>query len=223
MELPPEFGELPRLACPECGSTARAFSEAMGSGNYLCAGGSISLVHTRPGLQSTADADDQGKITLTAKGPAPRNEEGALEMCLRLVRALNKAGASWVDPVEGDQDVDAQATDDAGQVLKMQVVRASNNGRLWQQVSEAGSATVSYDATEVAREMIEAIRKKSGKYPAEQKGELTLVLDSARTPSHTFQTVFDTFREKHRDECRRAGFAAVWAIGPHDSLVNRLD
>lgn len=192
-------------------------------GSYLVFGGSLSLIHTRPGLQSTAQADDQGKITLTATGPGPRNEDGALEMCARLVQTLNKRGGDWSVAIKGKQDIDGYSTDSAGNKLQMQVVRASNNNRLWQVVNEAGSATIDYIASTAAREMIDAILKKSGKYPAEQKKQLLLVLDAARTPSHTFQQVIDAFRTQHLQACQEAGFAQVWAVGPQDSLVERLD
>jgi hypothetical protein len=192
-------------------------------GGYLVFGGSVSLIHTRPGLQSTAQADDQGKITLTAAGPGPRNEDDALEICARLVRTLNKTGADWSVPVDSKQDIDGYSTNSAGNKLQIQVVRASNNNRLWQIVNEAGSATIDYIASSAAREMIDAILKKSGKYPAEQKKELSLVLDAARTPSHTFRQVLDAFRAQHLKKCQKAGFAQVWAVGPQDSLVERLD
>jgi len=223
IELPPEFGDMPHPPCPACQSTLRAFYMIAELGGYLVVGGSASLIHTRPGLQSTAQADDQGKITLTATSPGPRNEEGALEICARLVRTLNKTGGDWSVPVEGKQDIDGYSTNPAGNKLQMQAVRASNNNRLWQLVNEAGSATIDYTASTAAREMIDAILKKSGKYPAEQKRELSLVLDAARTPSHTFQQVLDAFRGQHLEDCQKAGFAQVWAVGPQDSLVERLD
>jgi hypothetical protein len=193
------------------------------TGNYLVFGQSVSLIHARPGVQSTAEADDQGKITLTATGPGPRNEDDALDVCARLVRAMNSAGGTWSAPAKGEQDIDGCSTNTADEKLNMQVVRASNNGKLWQEVNREGSATINYDASDVAREMIDAIRKKSGKYAAPQKMALTLVLDAARTPSHTFQRVLDVFRAEHLEECQRAGFAQVWAVGPRDELVVRLD
>lgn len=223
IELPPEFGDMPREPCPACQSTARAFHMAAERGDYLVVGGCASLIHTRPGLQSTAQADDQGKITLTATGPGPRNEDGALEICARLVRILNKTGEDWSVPVEGHQDIDGYSTNPSGDELLMQVVRASNNNKLWQDVNKAGSVTIDYDPNTAAREMIEAIRKKSEKYPAEQKRKMSLVLDAARTPSHTFQQVLDAFRALHSEESQKAGFAQIWAVGPQDSLVERLD
>ena len=222
-DLPREFGDTPRLPCPACQSTLRKFDMTTEQGSYLVVGGSASLLHTRPGLQSTAQADDQGKITLAAIGPGPRNEEDALEICARLVRTLNRMGGDWSAPVKGKQDIDGYSMNPAGQKLRMQVVRASTNTRLWQEVNEVGSATIDYIASTAAREMIDAILKKSRKYPAEQKRGMSLVLDAARTPSHTFQQVLDAFRAQYLEECQKAGFAQVWAVGPQDSLVQRLD
>jgi hypothetical protein len=79
------------------------------------------------------------------------------------------------------------------------------------------------DATTAAGELMSGIRKKAAKYPAAQKKAMTLVLDSGRTPGLTFQLVFDAFRKLHLEECKNAGFAEVWAVGPHEGLVFRLD
>lgn len=222
-ELPPEFGDLPRQPCPVCQSTLREFILIVEPASYLVVAGSASLIHKRPGLQSTAEADDQGRITLTATGPSPRNEDGALEICARLVRTLNKMGGHWSNPVEGKQDIDGYSMDPIGNKLQMQVVRASNDKRLWREVNETGLATSVYVASTAARELIDAILKKAGKYPTEQKSEMLLVLDAAMTPSHTFQQVLDAFRAKHLEECQKAGFLQVWVVGPQESLVERLD
>ncbi len=170
-ELPPEFGEMPRKPCLECGSTSRDFTLMAEPAHFQIVGCPASLIHTRPGLQSTADADDEGRITLTATGPAPRNEDDALEVCERLVRALNSMGENWSIPAEGEQDIDGFATNANGNLLEMQVVRACNNGGLWQQVNDSGSATIEYVARTAAREMLAAILKKSGKYPQSAEKE----------------------------------------------------
>jgi len=52
-----------------------------------------------------------------------RNEEDALEVCARLVRALNTTGENWSAPVKGKQDIDGYSTNPAGDKLQMQVVR----------------------------------------------------------------------------------------------------
>jgi hypothetical protein len=213
--------ESPCQACPTCGSTSRTFDETMNGGVVL--GGGASSIQSRPGLQSTAELDDDGKITLNAAGPGPRNEEDGLEICARMVRMLNKSGGEWSHPVEGSQDIDGHSTNPVGDELRMQVVRASNNNTLWEGVNKNGSAIIDYNPSTAAREMIEAIRGKSRRYPPEQKRRLILLLDAARTPSHTFKQVLDQFQEQHRTECQKAGFAQVWAVGPHDGLVERLD
>src|SRR5438445_2084764 len=77
-ELAPEFCQMPRNPCPECGSTARVFARQAQDG--LCVNDATSWKQRRPGVQSAAKLTDQGQITLTASGPSPRNEEDALEI-----------------------------------------------------------------------------------------------------------------------------------------------
>ena len=121
------------------------------------------------------------------------------------------------------QDIDGYATNADGDKLEMQVVRASNNGKMWQEINDAGSATVAYDVTAAAGELIGAVRKKVAKYSDTQRKAITLVLDAGRTPNITFQNVLNHFQRDHLEECQKAGFAQVWVVGPHDSLVERLD
>jgi hypothetical protein len=220
--LTAEYEAWPRVPCPECGATVRDFDEDAGFGGVV-AGGRASAVHGRPGLKSKAEADDDGRITLKATGPSPRNEEDALQTCARLVKFLNGVGADWSDPRRGDQDIDCCSTNSAGAKLEMQVVRASTSEQFWQELNKAGSAHVDHVAGTLADELIGAIRKKASKYSPAQKKGIVLVLDATRTPSHTFQQVFDAFRAQHLEECQKAGFAQVWVVGSQDSLVERLD
>jgi hypothetical protein len=186
-------------------------------------GHSARLVHRRPGLNSTAEADDQGRITLNVTGPSPKNEEDALEICARLVRMLNEHGETWSDPVRGEQDIDGYSENLTGDKLRMQVVRAINDTEFWRQLNEDGSATIEFTALTVANELMNTIRKKASKYPAAQRNSLTLVLDASRTPSHTFQRVIDVFHQQHLPDCKAAGFAQIWVVGPQDGIVQRLD
>lgn len=196
----------------------------VGVGTFKLVGGDVSLIHTRPGLQSEAQRDDQGRITLNNTGPSPRNEQDALEICARLVRVLNAKGETFSEPIKGDRDLDAISINTTGKTLEMQVTRSRTNQKLWQTLNRNGLSSTSYVDATAAAEIMVAIRQKSErKYPSKQKEKLFLVLDAARTPSHTFQSVLDTSRSRHLKECKEAGFAAVWLVGPHDSLVSRLD
>ena len=186
-------------------------------------GGAVSLIHTRPGLDSTAQADDQGRVKLTVTGSSPKNEDDALDICARFVRVLNLKGGNWTAPKQGEQDVDGYSTTSADEVLKMQVVRACHNPELWKDLTQSGTASTESIASEVAKDMFAAIRKKSLKYPSTQKKELTLLLDAARTPIYTFRQVLDEFKANHLLACQKAAFQQVWVIGPQDSLVERID
>jgi hypothetical protein len=186
-------------------------------------GDGIAWVQTRPGIQSTAQLTDYGKITLDATGPAPRNEEDALAICQRLVQLLNSSGGSWSAPAVGHQDIDAESMNTDGDRLQMQVVRASDDTSFWRDLNVSGMASREYNATSAAAQFMAVVDKKAAKYASAQKKVLTLVLDAARTPNLTFSGVVTAFGAAHLAECREAGFAQVWAVGPHEGLVERLD
>lgn len=230
-ELASEPPGVERAACPFCGCTRRAFSRSV-SEDVGDVTETLSWVQGRGGAGSHADLDDKNDIRMTVVGPSPRNEEGALEACSRLVRKLNRDGADWTEPVAAStqDEVDATSHDrrDPARKMAMQVVRVTpkdslSNTPMWQRVSRDGAADVGLTAADAARDLMDAIEKKSKKYPAAQKAELTLVIDVSSTVSHTFRPVFDAFAAQHLDACRSAGFAAVWAIGSTDELVARLD
>jgi len=130
-----------------------------------------------------AQLTDCGKITLDATGPAPRNEEDALEICHRLVQVLNSSGCKWSAPVAGHQDIDAESMNTDGDRLQMQVVRATEDTSFWRDLNVSGTASREYNTTSAAAQLLAVIRKKAAKYASTQKEVLTLVLDAARTPT----------------------------------------
>lgn len=220
-EVAPHTDTFPRGPCPRCGATPGNIRRECADGPHTS--DAISWEQSRPGTQSTAKLYGEGQITLTAFGPSPKNEEDGLEMCARLVRKLNREGAHWSDPVEGEQDIDGWSHDSTGKKLKMQVVRASNNERMWSQIGRDGMAVINTDLASVANEIMASIRKKGAKYGEAEKRVLTLILDAGRTPSHTFQNVLDVFGKTFGEECKATGFAAIWSVGSRDDLVVRLD
>lgn len=190
----------------------------------------VSWEMTRGPIGRRGVLDDQGNIEVDISGAAPVNEDGVREVCERLVRRLNADGASWGPVVEGDDvpgtsDVDAIARclEDTSLILRMQVVRASNNGARWRALREQGRIAEQTDVVAVADELIEPIARKAAKYPADQKRVLTLVVDASQLASHTFDPVLLRCRDHHGQVLQAAGFAAVWVVGPADPVVFRLD
>lgn len=180
---------------------------------------------TRAVPGGTAVLNERNEIELSMSGPSPKNEEDALEVCERLVWALNERGGSWsaVEPGSADGDVDAWAPDlaNAGRKIEMQVVRASPNAR-WKELAATGVVDEKLDCDTAADELFAAIEKKGEHYADAQRRRLTLVIDVSRVPSHTFEAVFRAFRACHEDEARAYGFAAIWVVGGKDVLVSKL-
>jgi hypothetical protein len=82
------------------------------------------------GQKTTTDVAG-GKVTSTIEGPAPRNEEGALETANLVVAKLRALGADWTNAREIDEqdnaaDCRADSSADRDVHLDIQVVRAPN-------------------------------------------------------------------------------------------------
>jgi hypothetical protein len=139
---------------------------------------------------------------------------------------LNAGGATWNEPVTVDaDDADCVSVDSADpkRELRMQVTRASDDEPMWAKLGRDRAVNTTFDAASAADELMRAVTKKSKRYGDSQRKNLTLVLDAARTPGHTFRQVFDSFVSRHAAACRACGFAAVWLIGAVDELTLQLD
>jgi hypothetical protein len=186
--------------------------------------GSLSWEQSRPTTDGAATLNDQNKIRFEATGRPPRNEENSLETCARLVRWLNARGEGWSDPVVGTEPgVDGYSTNASGNELRMQVSRALHGDDMWRNLARAGAVDVSLDVATATREIMASVRKKADRYSSELRAGLVFLIDASRTPAYTFQPVLDRFRSILSEDCRAAGFAQVWVVGPTDELVARLD
>ena len=125
-------------------------------------------------------------------------------------------------PQQTGGGVDAQAVDtrDPARRLRMQVVRAEADGRLWKQLNQESEVALDPSTVEeAARRVWEAIEhKRSRAHP-----DVVLVLNSIRTPWLAMLRVVDAFRQRYASEARAVGFEAVWIVGPSKDFVERLD
>src|SRR5207237_8517540 len=86
-EVQEEASHQPRAPCPRCGWLAREFSR--GLVEYSPASDDSASTQTRSGVGSVAELRDGNEIKLSLDGRAPKNEEGALEACIRVVEYVN--------------------------------------------------------------------------------------------------------------------------------------
>ena len=221
--------------CPGCGGRRRSAGAEAG-----CARGSVTVHDARAvghsHLPGGAERIDVGSRTFRSsslggsgadrqlfEGRPGTNEDDVAEVCAILRQALDNDGEQWGQFEPQDRridDTDAAAVDRAGRRLSVQVVRAEQAA--WSELARAGVADRSVAASELAGAVLEAIERKTRKYPMAQRQGLLLALDSIRAPGHVQRPVVDLLRSDHADSIARAGFAAVWLVGPTAQLTYRL-
>ena len=192
---------------------------------YSLTGVDVALTHGRPGPPgSHGSIDDGGSISIDlCRGP-PHGREGELEAGTRLINKLNAEGAAWsgIQAHDEHDSIDVSARDLGGAELRMQVTRVSNSKR-WEELGTRGIVGETLSSDVVAQELFETISKKAQRYGPVERAKLTLVVDVAELPSHTFEQVVGQLRSQlhSASECR--GFEAIWIVGHRPDLVFRVD
>jgi hypothetical protein len=138
---------------------------------------------------------------------------------------MNADGATWhnVELVESESShVDVSAMDGSGATLKIQVTRVANQGR-WATLGRTGSVAETLAHTSVADELFDSISKKANVYGILERSELELAVDTMRLPSHTFQAVIESLKDRFSTRLDAFGFRSIWIVGSRDDLVFWVD
>jgi hypothetical protein len=179
----------------------------------------------------TASADDHGdcSISFSLIGTSPQGEEDTPEACSILIRAMNQTGETWNAPLVGTDDIDCYASNSMNgtvEPLRIQVVRAIIDPEIWRALANSGTLATSGVAVEEMTDlMADALQKKLDpkKIPLKQRPGLVLALDATRLPALAFDSVVNSFQERHRVALTATGFRSIWIVGPTESLTKRLD
>jgi hypothetical protein len=183
----------------------------------------------RGGRVASADDHEDGTLSLTLSGTSPQCEEDTLSVCRVLVCTLNRIREEWDEPVNGERNCDcvaASLVDATAQPLCIQVVKAVVEPEIWRTLASTGIIAKSKVAVETLTDLIvDALKKKLDpkKIPPKLRAEIVLALDANRLPGLAFDSVVNTFRERHRAILEGTGFRSIWIVGPTESLTKRLD
>ena len=207
----------------------------LGSGEYVTAFEGLTAHHrgqNKEGVRTSdsrgweAKADIEGGTVHGAatSGIPSHNEHLTLDTCRALVHRLNLDGATWGEPVALPQgsgaDAEARDTRDPRRRLLMEVGRAEIGEELWKQLDHDAEVVLDpLTVREAARRVWDAIEHKR-RYA---DPNVTLVLNSIRTPWLAMFRVIDAFRQQYASDARAVRFQAVWIVGPGKSFVERLD
>ena len=227
--------DLPDLAphkhapCPVCKSTSRIFDEHIIENGWTFSSHLSALKKKenkvidfseseREGRAASATLKDDGTLAYSLTGTSPQGEEDTQAVCQILVNKLNSLGANWDPPTEGETGDDGKAVDrdNPKKILRIQVVHASVNQKLWQELNHTRGIKKLAEKEELAQEMKAAVESKIVKHkilPADRPG-LVLALDATRLPVVGFDAVVEKFHLKFGVWAKTLGFDAIWVVGP---------
>lgn len=227
-----------KAPCPNCGSTARNInvmvSDTIKVTDHMALlgrrkGRAIGFRESeREGRATSADRHDDGSLSYSILGSSPQGEEDTLLTCRVLVGALNASGANWSEPVPGEGIVDCETIDanSSAKKLSIQVTRAIADQELWKKLNLEGNYRHrNVSKNQLASHIKHAIEKKANDraIPRTIRSSMILALDATRLAVLGFEDVVEEFQSQFGAWTRSLGFAAVWLVGPQDSLTWRLD
>jgi hypothetical protein len=163
------------------------------------------------------------EIQSSLRGRPSPGEHGTVRAAALLMQKLNSLGGDWklFDRSDTVSDVDVEFRNGRGDVLRVQHTRAADH-TLFAQLARLGATASVDDAVRLADALLESVRRKS-ELPPDQKRAIVLLLDAIESPAFAFGPVVDRFHERHVQEVKGFGFAAVWLVGPVVELVHRID
>jgi hypothetical protein len=169
---------------------------------------------------------ETGTVKFKITGQSRQGEEGTDAVAWTLIERLVQLGARWSTPQPcgpGDGDVDwvAEDADDPKRRLRIQVIRAITDPKVWGTLSREGPVIGETSIEGIADALYQSIQKKAKKRYG-QPGNITLALDAVEPGTSGFYVV-EVFIRKYGAECMTLGFESIWLVGPNEQLVYRLD
>lgn len=186
--------------------------------------------HTESGSipqQSDAIIRPDGTVEAELRGKPSQGESSTLDVCRALTKKLNAGERTWANPelaAEERDDCDCTASSIKGDSrLRIQVVRALTDPRIWRSLAASGLHESNQAVVEAAGVLRDSISKKAERIPLVQRLDLILALDALGTSNLALSPVVDAFRVNYGDWCSAFRFKAVWLVGPATEMIERLD
>jgi hypothetical protein len=219
-------------SCPFCKS--RSSKTDVRDMNELKMSGSLVLENNAAsGLQAIRVVDDDGRSSAadlqpngfwrqSIEGRPPDTEEGTLPACQRLVARLRMDPGSWSDPAPSDEQGIDCITDNGRKQVFLQVVRPVD-AKIYQTLDRDGRFEDEKHICALADDLRQAVEHKNKKHFPRGRQDTILAIDLRDFAAHALREVVENFRHRYGTEVASLGFMSIWAVGPLEQYVFRLD
>jgi hypothetical protein len=154
----------------------------------------------------------------------PRGDEtDVLQVCTILRTVLNDQGDTWggfSEPSPSASDVDATATDEDGNVLRVQVTRVDRAAA--KTLARGDPVNRRRSVGQQVTDIRAAVDSNARRHTSIECGELLLALDAIRSPGHVDGAVVDAFLTAHQTYVAGLGYRAVWLVGPTGEMSRQV-
>src|SRR5262245_6500144 len=183
--------------CPRCGNIRVAVSGTLFASGSLVAegktGSDVDAIRIASQTRSSsADLQPDKTWSHSIQGPPPRNEDGTLEACQRLVAHLNLKPGTWSEPqIKNEDGVDC-ITMHHDQEIFIQVVRPISP-KTYRSLARSNLFEDRKEIKALAEDLLIAVRHKSEKNYPRGKNHTILIVDLADFPAHALPEVASEF------------------------------
>ncbi len=178
------------------------------------------------GSSSEAAATPEGSVVSQQRGTPAQGEGRTFEACRMLAAVWRDRGQPWlhVSQAGPHDDCDCIGFHGENPPVRIQLVRADSSPDAYRALARDGEfATMSPTAEPRADVLRAAIKKKADRIPVVQRQNLILALDATTASVYALGPVVRSFRDQFESWAAGLNFAAIWLVGPNNTMTYRLD
>jgi len=179
------------------------------------------------GKYVSAHIDNDSNVEHKYEGKPPRNKDNELLVAAILTNKLNKDEIIYDKPLlvtKTDEVIDciSKSINSNNLDLKIQVVNSIIDSSYWKKINAFSIDISSTFNDKLAKQILEAIKKKIKHYDQNSIKDITLALDATNNPQHALTDVYKEINDNYYGLFKDIGFYQIWIVGPNEDMTYQI-